>query len=424
MYEEEDEDMPRHLRAFTNHLQTGSSDFNTRLANYVITHFGGIEAAAEGLKKADTEKTDLESRGMNTDHLTLNNFLPAHLLTPNMMGLQHQMARQQQQLFGHPMPQQFMQQNMASNMLHMQQPQMSYPHSPYGMRTPQQQQQMQIQQQMQQQFNQQQQFNNNNNMNQQMQQQQHVQPLQLTNGNLQIPAGARVRSASARSIHSNSPLAPATSPGGMLTAAQINERRSNSVRTATPIPSIEDEATQNSMVLTNSGPQRTSISNSSSSSNRPNEYLQQDNSLNDLLGMPNYDYGVSADIFATATPGPQQGGNGYFQPHHFASQHDPMAEMFKIGSAATPFDNEAHNSFQTGGNVTYTVKREQGQNGLTGQQLTIQPKQINTSNQAVNQYLQSMEDSKAGLLSERGGELHDDWEDWTAGGDYNNEQEA
>ena len=411
MYEEEDEDLPRHLRNFTNHLQSGSADFNTRLANYVLVHFGGIEAASEALKKTELERQQAEAQGhpMNNSHI--NNFFPPQF-QGNTMGLQQQMAIQQSQLFGHPMPQQYMQQSMAPNMMHMNnQRQITYPHSPYGMQSQQQMQQMN--QQIQQQFTPQpQQFNPN--MNQQMQQ--HVQPLQLTNGSgsLQIPL--RVRSGSARSNHSNSPLPPAQSPI-ILTPAHSNNERSGSLSAATPIPSIEqDNGHAMPNMARNNNKQRNSVvsnnSNSSGNGNGQNEYLSQGDNVDNLLGLqPDYNYSVGADIFATATPGPHQGGNGYFEPHHFSSGFnvDPLHAMFQIGSGgeSTPLGNDLHNAYAANG--CYGIKQE-----TPNAQVNIQPKHMNVASGQANHYLQGM-DAAANLKSEQD---PPEWNDWTEGGDY------
>lgn len=404
MYEEEDEDLPRHMRAFTAHLQTGSADFNTRLANFVIVHFGSMEAASEAIKKAEVERLELERRGQSTAHLNLANFMPQY--QGNTMSLQHQMARQQQQLFGHPMPQQYAAHSLAPNMMHMNaQPQISYSQSPYGM-------QSQQQLQMNQQYAIPQHFNHTSGMGGQVQ---HVQPMQLNTGSsLQVPF--RVRSGSARSIHSNSPLPPAQSPS-MLMSAQIRER---SASATTPIPSIEEESNQNSMTAKSRNTQnRASISNNSNSSgNRSNEYLPQEVTADSLLSMPDYQYGVNADIFATATPQGTQGGSGYFESHHFAHSgfdNDPLQAMFQMGSAVRPFENDLHNSYST--NANYGVKQENGQVASPGH-AAIAPKQINTTNAAVNQYLQRTEESKATVLAD-GGDPR--WNDWTEGGDYNSE---
>lgn len=406
MYEEEDEDLPRHLRNFTHHLQSGNPDFNTRLANYVIVQFGGLEAALEGMKKAESERQHAEANGQNVAP-TLTNFFPQQF-QGNAIGIQQQIAIQQSQLFGHPVPQQFMQQNVAPNMMHMNsQRQMSYPQTPYGMQS--QQQLHQVNQHLSQQFTPQpQQYNGMNN-----QMQQHVQPLQLTDGNLQL--ALRIRSGSAR--NSNSPLPSAQSPI-LLTPAQTNQERSASASAATPMPSIEVDSKQHSR---NNKVRQSLSNNSSSSGNGSNEYLQQESNAESLFGMqPDYNYNVGADIFATATPGTNQGGDGFFQPHHFSNgfNGDPLQAMFQIGSDSHPFGNDLHNSFAANG--SYGIKQENGQS--TPGQATLAPKHLNmnSNNASVNQYMQGM-DSSAEMKAENNDET---WNDWTNAIDYHHEEEV
>lgn len=405
MYEEEDEDLPRHLRNFTHHLQSGNADFNVRLANYCIAHFGSFEAAQQSLKEAESERQHAEANGHTVANVNLSNYFPLQF-QGNVAGIQQQMAIAQSQLFGHAMPQQYMPPNMAPNMMHMNgQRQMSYPHTPYGMQNQQQVQQMNHR--MSQQFIQQpQQYNNG--MNGQMQQ--HVQPLQLTNGNLQLPL--RIREGSARSIHSNSPL-PTTQSPIVLTPAQTNQERNASVSAATPIPSIEMDSNQHS---------RSNRQNSNTSGNGnghgSNEYITQEGNVDSLLGMPgDFSYNAGGDLFATATPGGNQGGDGFFQANQLTSGYnggDPLQTMFQLGNSSNPFGDDLHNSYAANG--SYGIKQENGQS--TPGQASLAPKHgnMNANNAAVNQYLQGMDPS-----AETKVEGNDDsWNDWTHGGDYNN----
>ncbi|CAG8954162.1 hypothetical protein HYFRA_00005781 [Hymenoscyphus fraxineus] len=137
MYEEEDDDMPAHYRRLTAHLQTGSADFNRKLAAYLCTNVAMRSAVEQAINYSYTpEAAALAPVSMGGQPFAPN---PMFQTPMPMLPLQHQQQRAQMMM----MQQQQQQQQMQSPT--------SYRQSPYPLpQRPllQQQQQQMMQQQM------------------------------------------------------------------------------------------------------------------------------------------------------------------------------------------------------------------------------------------------------------------------------------
>lgn len=69
MYEEEDDDLPSHYRRLAAHIQTGSSDFNRRLSEYLTTHVAMRDAYYQQFHQQHVHNSQfVNNHGLPTDY--------------------------------------------------------------------------------------------------------------------------------------------------------------------------------------------------------------------------------------------------------------------------------------------------------------------------------------------------------------------
>ena len=122
MYEEEDDDLPLQYRRLTAHLQTGSADFNRRLAAYLTNHVAMRSALDQAITNSYAQQYPNAPQFVHNQRTMFPSPLMPHNIA-NMPTMMQQSQQQQQQ-------QQSMQNNKAPSVQPLSHP---YRQSPYPM---------------------------------------------------------------------------------------------------------------------------------------------------------------------------------------------------------------------------------------------------------------------------------------------------